>query len=229
MHALVFKAAAAVVASGAVATGGASQIHSGQAQTKTVYVYVVKPGDTLWHIAAEFCGDGHDYRSLAAASDIPNPRVIKVGKTVILDCNGATPAPAQIQQPASKPAKSAPKRPAKPKVHVQTASNSGSSSANGQAAVPGTTIAVYSPSGLGALWLGAGGSSATEAVAVCIAEHESRGRTFAISPTNDWGLWQIHNGGASMLNPYNNAVEAVILSDNGRNWSKWTTHSACGV
>ena len=50
----------------------------------------------------------------------------------------------------------------------------------------------------------------------------------AVSPTNDYGLWQINgsNGSLATLNPYANAKSAIILSDNGTNWGPWTTYSS---
>ncbi len=59
-----------------------------------------------------------------------------------------------------------------------------------------------------------------------IAMAESGGNPNAISPTDDFGLWQINasNGSLATLNPYQNARSAVILSDNGANWNPWTTY-----
>jgi hypothetical protein len=73
----------------------------------------------------------------------------------------------------------------------------------------------------------AGGSGGTAIHAACIAWHESTGRSWAISPTNDWGLWQIHDGGYAMLDPLANAQRAVAMSSNGTNWSQWTTRGMC--
>lgn len=50
--------------------------------------------------------------------------------------------------------------------------------------------------------------------------------------TNDWGLWQIHNGGPGMLDPLANARRAVAMSANGTNWRPWCTaysDAACGT
>ena len=85
----------------------------------------------------------------------------------------------------------------------------------------------YSFGALEHIWMTVGGSGRTASHAACIAEHESGGNPNAISPTNDWGLWQIHNGGPRMLNPAANAATAVRMSDNGRNWSAWTTARMC--
>jgi len=85
----------------------------------------------------------------------------------------------------------------------------------------------YSFGALEHLWTAVGGNGRTASRAACIAEHESGGNPNAISPTNDWGLWQIHNGGLRMLNPAANAAAAVRMSDDGRNWSAWTTAQMC--
>lgn len=94
---------------------------------------------------------------------------------------------------------------------------------------PGT----YSWSGLEALWRAAGGPGWAAATAACIAEHESSGESWQISPTGDYGLWQINrpSWGAALatLDPYGNARAAVIISHGGTNWSAWATRYYCGV
>ena len=77
------------------------------------------------------------------------------------------------------------------------------------------------------LWMAAGGSSYTASRAACIASHESGGNPSAISPTNDYGLFQIHDGGYAMLDPMANARRAVSMSADGHNWSAWTTAYLC--
>jgi Lysozyme like domain len=94
-------------------------------------------------------------------------------------------------------------------------------------AFTGPLTADYSFGALEHIWMAVGGSGRTASHAACIAEHESGGNPNAISRTNDWGLWQIHNGGPRMLNPAANAATAVRMSDNGRNWSAWTTARFC--
>ena len=87
---------------------------------------------------------------------------------------------------------------------------------------------VYSCSGLETLWKNAGGSSAEAFTAAEIAKAESGGNPNAISPTNDFGLWQINGSHGSMatLNPAGNARSAVSISSNGRNWGPWTTYTS---
>jgi hypothetical protein len=89
----------------------------------------------------------------------------------------------------------------------------------------------YTYAGLEALWEYEGGPASEAPTAACIATRESGGQTYALSPTNDYGLWQINgsHGSLATYNPYGNARSAVIISNYGRNWSPWTTHSYCGV
>jgi hypothetical protein len=55
---------------------------------------------------------------------------------------------------------------------------------------------------------------------------ESGGNPNAISPTDDFGLWQINasNGSLATLNPYENARSAIVLSHDGTDWDPWTTY-----
>jgi hypothetical protein len=93
-------------------------------------------------------------------------------------------------------------------------------------AAPAASEAVYSYAGIEALWLAAGGNPAYAATAACIAEHESGGRANAVSPTDDFGVFQEHADPAA-LNPQVSAVTAVRMSSNGTNWSAWTTSGYC--
>ena len=87
---------------------------------------------------------------------------------------------------------------------------------------------VYSCSGLETLWKNAGGSSGEAFTAAEIAMAESGGNPNAISPTDDFGLWQINGSHGSMatLNPAGNARSAVSISSDGRNWGPWTTYTS---
>ena len=61
-----------------------------------------------------------------------------------------------------------------------------------------------------------------------IAMAESGGNQYALSPTDDFGYWQINasNGSLATYNALGNARSAIILSDDGTNWSPWTTYTA---
>ena len=173
----------------------------------TVRVYIVQSGDTLGKIAGEFCGNPAAYPALARASGIADPNVIDVGERIVLACGGGGSSSA-------------------PAARTQTAAITGSSYAAGSADVPGTSV-VLSYAGLEREWEAAGGSGETAFHAACIAEHESGGRSWVVSPTNDWGLWQIHDGGYAMTDPFANAQRAVQLSNDGNNWGPWTTAPDC--
>jgi hypothetical protein len=91
---------------------------------------------------------------------------------------------------------------------------------------PPAVYGYYNCAMLESLWRSVGGNSASAFVAAEIAMAESGGRPGAISPTNDFGLWQINgsHGALASLNPIANARAAVIISGNGSNWSPWTTY-----
>ena len=208
MHALAVKGIIALAAATGIAGGSNAIADSHSAQTvqavQTVSIgkvyYQVRPGDTLSKIAGFFCHDSSRYRTLAAANGIANPNLIRVGQNIWLACGGTGTSSSE--------------------------SISGSSFAAGSAVIPGT-YNVYSYAGLERLWIAAGGSPGTAAHAACIAEHESGGRQWVVSPTDDWGLWQIHNGGYYMLAALPNAERAVSMSRNGTDWSQWTTAGYC--
>jgi soluble lytic murein transglycosylase-like protein len=86
----------------------------------------------------------------------------------------------------------------------------------------------YSCSALESLWVSVGGNPADEFIAAQIATAESGGNPNAISPTDDYGLWQINasHGAQATLNPTLNAEAAVSISDDGTNWDPWTTYTS---
>lgn len=102
-----------------------------------------------------------------------------------------------------------------------------------QYAAAAVAYSYYSWSGLETLWREAGGSRWTESAAACIAEHESGGYVYAVSPTDDYGLWQINrpSWGSALATfyPLGNAEAAVKISDDGTDWGPWTTAPDCGL
>jgi Lysozyme like domain len=64
--------------------------------------------------------------------------------------------------------------------------------------------------------------------AASIAMAESSGRQFATGAAGERGYWQIHpdHGSLSTYDPLGNAKAAVIISDDGRNWTPWTTFTS---
>jgi hypothetical protein len=82
--------------------------------------------------------------------------------------------------------------------------------------------------GLEALWVSAGGAKSSAFIAAEIAEAESGGNQYATGAVGERGYWQINpnHGSLSTYDPYGNARAAVIISDDGRDWSAWTTFTS---
>lgn len=100
----------------------------------------------------------------------------------------------------------------------------------------------YTNGQLQTLWILAGGSPARAALAACIAEHESAGNPRARNPqpcaigSNAEGLWQIcmplnqhYVPGGDAFIALANAKAAVTMSQNGENWSPWSTAGDCNA
>lgn len=88
-----------------------------------------------------------------------------------------------------------------------------------------------SPSQVANIWLFAGGSRAHMVMAVAVAFAESGGNADAISPSSDYGLWQINSLWIGHWNlrwnnwyqPGINADAAIQISGNGSNFAAWCT------
>lgn len=97
-----------------------------------------------------------------------------------------------------------------------------------------TQTANYTFAQLQDLWLRAGGDPKYANIAASVALAESSGNPNNISPTGDYGLWQINkkvHSNAS-LDPLKNAQQAVAISSKGSNWKPWCTawtDAACGT
>ena len=166
--------------------------------------YTVRPGDTLSSIALRFYGSRSRWPAIFQANKavVTNPDAIFPGEVLTIpDKPGRQAAP-----PAASPA---PAAPAAPAALTTSTHLSGTLSCNG----------------LEELWEEAGGSHAEAFMAAEIAMAESSGRQFATGPVGERGYWQIHpvHGALSTYDPLGNAKAAVIISDNGRNWTPWTT------
>ncbi len=196
-------------------TAAKSARHAAPAQSTH---YTVRSGDTLSKIADRFYHNPGDWQYLydENAKTLSNPDNIYVGEHLFV--------------PATVPANYAPKhaKPAQPTAHTvsKTIQHSASHSNGGAAEVVQSTVqGRYTCSGLEHLWEQAGGNSGSALMAAEIAMAESGGNPNAISPTDDFGLWQINasNGALATLNPLQNAKSAITLSQNGVNWGPWTT------
>jgi LysM repeat protein len=181
---------------------------------KSTY-YRVRSGDSLSLIAERFYHNPDDWTYLYHENDkaISNPNMIYVGQRLLIPASA--PAHAKLTSYTPKHAKSAPRV-------VTTAKIKTGSTKILQSAADGD----YSCSALESEWEQAGGSPAHALMAAEIARAESSGNPNAISPTDDFGLWQINvsNGALATLNPYENARSAIILSDDGTDWNPWTTY-----
>ena len=112
---------------------------------------------------------------------------------------------------------------------------------------PGPT---YTPAELQQLWVDNGGSPATSAVAAAVALAESGGCRYALASAidvrpvaechytvtggeNSHGLWQINvnpgahpeYAGVDLFDPDLNARAAIAISQNGANWTAWSTYT----
>jgi LysM repeat protein len=205
--------------------------------------YKVKSGDTLSGIAEHYYHKAADWQWLYHENDktISDPNLIYPGETLSVPSD--PPANYTLSSYVPKHAK-----PAAPAVttstsHHSDSSGSGSRHSNGgtvtvQAASQGSHTSsqggsgslsgTLGCSGLEQLWDAAGGNPSHAFMAAEIAMAESGGNQYALSPTDDFGYWQINasNGSLATYSALGNARSAIILSDNGTNWSPWTTYTA---
>lgn len=180
--------------------------------------YVVRAGDTLASIAQQFYGNYNDW-----------PRIFLANKTVVANANSIYPGE-RLQIPgASESAHATGTTQHSTQPHGKharhTESGHTSATAHTSGAIPHGTLGC---SGLEQLWVDAGGSGSEARTAADIAMAESGGNQYAYSPTNDRGYWQINGswGELSTFDALGNAKAAVYISDDGRNWSPWTTYTS---
>jgi LysM repeat protein len=216
---VVHPASAYLDAAGARAVTVASTSTARHAAKSTYYR--VHAGDSLSQIAERFYHNPSDWQYLYHENDktISNPNMIYVGERLFIPAS----APKHY-----KPASYTPRH-AKTRPHIVTTSKTashGGSLEGGTKITQSASLSSYSCSSLENLWKQAGGSPSHALMAAEIARAESSGNPNAISPTSDFGLWQINasNGALATLNPYENARSAIILSHNGANWDPWTTY-----
>jgi LysM repeat protein len=203
--------ASAAVSLSAKTTTVAEQVHTdalvqhNQPATRT---YTVRAGDTLSAIAKRFYGSTADWAWLyhVNSSVVHNPDSIYVGQV--------------LKIPADPPANAVSYAPKHGKTSTTTTTLTTSAT---------KLSGKLSCSGLEALWEAAGGSHGEAFIAAEIAMAESGGNQFALSPTNDYGYWQIngsHGPAMATFNPMGNAKAAIAISDDGHNWGAWTTYTS---
>jgi LysM repeat protein len=193
------------------ATVVVEQTHAGAAAARHAPAsrgYVVQLGDTLSSIAQRFYGNAADWRLLYQVnrSVIQNPDVIYQGQVLSI--------------PSALPASTG---------STGSGASSGRSSTTTNPAQAGSALSgTLACPQLETLWEDAGGSPAQAVVAASIAMAESSGQQFATGTVGERGYWQINpdHGSLSTYDPLGNAKAAVIISDDGRNWSPWTTYTS---
>jgi LysM repeat protein len=162
--------------------------------------YTVQPGDTLSGIAQRIYGNPADWTWIYDdnRSVIQNPNDIYAGEVLNIP-DGSTAATYT------------------PK-HAQATVLTSAASLSGTLDCPQ----------LEELWQAAGGSETEAFTAAEIAMAESSGNQYALSPDDDMGYWQIDEPAHPTLatyNPMGNAKAAVIISDDGVDWTPWTTYT----
>jgi LysM repeat protein len=203
--------AQAAVALSAKTSTVTEQLHTGEVVKTAALVakdqpatrtYTVRAGDTLSSIAQRFYGNPADWSFLyhVNSSVISNPNSIYAGE--------------KLKIPASVSSSYAPK-------HAKASATLTSAVSH----LSGT----LSCSGLEALWEAAGGAHGEAFMAAEIAMAESGGNQFALSPTDDYGYWQInasHGPAMATFNAMGNAKAAIAISDDGSDWGAWTTYTS---
>ena len=212
------------------------------AQVKSSH-YTVRSGDTLSKIAERFYDKAADWGYIyhENATTVSNPNLIFAGERLYIP--GTVPAGYTLTDYA--PRHAAPTVTAT--AAVTTSSNSsgsssgstggsstvvtqsasqGSSTSSGGSGSAGGLSGTLGCSGLEELWNSAGGNPDDAFMAAEIAMAESGGNQYALSPTDDYGYWQINasNGALATFDAYGNARSAISLSDDGANWNPWTTY-----
>ena len=202
--------------------------HSTAAKKATYYR--VRSGDSLSKIAKQYYGHASDWQYLYHVNEktVANPDDIFEGERILLP--GTVPANYALSDYTPRHAKSAAsthtasKETARRPVAKKT--KAGEDTKHATVVIERSASGDYSCAGLEQIWEQAGGSASTARMAAEIAKAESGGNPNAISPTDDYGLWQINrsNGSLATLNPLGNAHSAVEMSRDGTDWNAWTTY-----
>jgi len=175
--------------------------------------YTVRPGDTLSSIAQRYYGNPADWPSIYHVNEsvVQDPNEIYAGEVLKIpdDPSATTTSYTPKHYAPYTPKHYAPK-------HARAAELVSS-------AIPSGTLGC---TGLEALWEDAGGAPSAAFMAAEIAMAESGGEQYALSPTDDYGYWQINvaNGVLATYNALGNARSAVIISHDGTDWYPWTTY-----
>jgi LysM repeat protein len=188
--------------------------------------YTVESGNTLVGIAREYYHNANDWQWLYHENDtnVSDPNLIYPGEELYVPFD----PPANYTLPSTSPYQ--------PK-HAATTTTTTTSTTTPSTTTPSTTTTptpttgsvpsgTLGCSGLEQLWDDAGGSPSEAFIAAEIAMAESGGNQYAVSPTNDYGYWQINGvwGPLATFDPLGNARAAIQISDDGTDWEPWTTY-----
>jgi LysM repeat protein len=195
--------------------------------------YTVRAGDTLSGIAQSSYGNSADWPWLyhVNSSVVSDPNLIYVGQVLKVPADPPANAASYSYAPkhaaatlASSTSSSSNSSSSSSSASSSTLSSSPSTATSSSTGLSGT----LSCSGLEALWEAAGGSSGEAFMAAEIAMAESSGQQYAVSPSDDYGYWQINmpswGPGLATFDPIGNAKAAIQISQDGTNWSPWTTY-----
>ena len=225
------------------------------AKTAAASYYTVHAGNTLSQIAGKYYHNAGDWPWLYHVNDaaIKDPNLIYAGQVLRIPADPPSSAVVDSYIPrhaapaatASTPATSSSATSssaggddsgAGSQTVTQSASQSGggssgtsgSGSGSSSGGGSGTFSGTLSCSGLEQLWEAAGGNPADAFMAAEIAMAESGGNQYALSPTDDYGYWQINasNGALATFDAFGNARAAITLSQDGTNWDPWTTYTS---
>ena len=182
------------------------------AHPATPRTYTVRPGDTLSGIALRFYESAPAWHWLYQVNSgkITNPNQIVPGWVLRVPWD----IPARFRGTG---------------VDVDSTGKphgAGGSSGTTQPQLTGAFQGTLGCSALEALWRAAGGAPSAQVTAASIAMAESSGRQYATGPYGERGYWQINpdHGALSTYDAHGNAKAAIIISDDGTNWSPWTTY-----
>jgi LysM repeat protein len=210
---------------GAVPTPQRATLDAAAAADRT---YQVRSGDTLSAIAQRFYGSDGSWHWLYEqnTATISDPNMIFPGQVIDL------PSGAQARDAAATGAASTGTATSETSEVSQTshaaAVGTAASSTPVASASSGSLSGTLGCSGLEQLWIEAGGNQSEAFMAAEIAMAESGGNQFAVSPTSDYGYWQINavHGSQATFSPLGNAEAAVSISADGADWEPWTTYQS---
>jgi LysM repeat protein len=196
---LVAGPAHVAVAAPATTAAVAAQIHTDAMvvhDQQGTRTYIVRPGDTLSSISQRIYGTPADALWL-----------YQVNRSVIQNPNLIYPGQRLILP-----------------AHPSARTTGGVPEVAHESMLSGT----LSCAGLEELWEEAGGSPGEAVMAASIAMAESSGEQYATGGVGERGYWQINpdHGALSTYDPLGNAQAAVAISDDGTNWTPWTTYTS---